>query len=66
MLTVSAASGLAAGGEVFINLANLEKIALEPSFPGKNQKSRPSPRFTKDFLSLVLGNNALQFAPDET
>ncbi len=32
----------------------------------QKQKSRFSSRFTKRFRRLVLGNDALQLAPDET
>jgi hypothetical protein len=41
-------------------------MALGDSASAKKQKSRFSSRFTKRFLRLVLGNDALQLAPDET
>jgi hypothetical protein len=48
------------------NSSPIKRMALRTSHPAKKQNSRFSPRFTKRFFSLVLGNAALQLAPDET
>jgi len=52
--------------EVLLDLSPIKKMALGMSHPRKKQNSRFSSRFTKRFLRLVLGNDALQLAPDET
>jgi hypothetical protein len=44
----------------------IKKMALGMSHPRKEQNSRFSTRFTKRFLRLVLDNDAMQLAPDET
>jgi hypothetical protein len=52
--------------EVLLDLSPIKKMALGMTPPRKKQNSRFSSRFTKRFLRLVLGNDALQLAPDET